>query len=71
MMTYLAVVDTDNTANHFWDDNHVTQVGFDNSGLLIRGSLLLCLAELLDKTHGLALETALEPSTGTGMNDLQ
>ena len=68
--TYLAVVDTDDAANHLGDDNHVTEMGLDDGGLLIRGSLLLGLAELLDETHGLALETALEPSASTGVDDL-
>lgn len=45
-------------------------MGLDDGGLLIRGSLLLGLAELLDETHGLALETALEPSASTGVDDL-
>ena len=45
-------------------------MGLDDGRLLIRGSLLLGLAELLDETHGLALETALEPTAGAGMDEL-
>ena len=66
----LAVVDADDRADHLGNDNHVTEMGLDDGGLLIRGSLLLGLAELLDETHGLALETALEPSASTGVDDL-
>lgn len=45
-------------------------MSLDDSGLLIRGSLSLSLAELLDETHRLALETALEAPAGTSMDDL-
>jgi hypothetical protein len=43
-------------------------VGLDEVGLLVGLGLLLGLAELLDETHGLALETAVESSAGTGVN---
>ena len=45
-------------------------MGLDNGGLLIGGSFLLGFAELLDETHGLALETALEPTTSTSVDEL-
>ena len=68
---HLSVVDTDNATNHLGDDDHVTQVGLDDSGLLIGGSFLLGFAELLDETHGLALETALETTAGAGVDELE
>lgn len=68
--THLSIVDTNHRANHLWDDDHVTKVSLDDSGLLIWGSLSLSLAELLDETHRLALETALEAPAGTGVDDL-
>ena len=68
--TNLAVVDADDGANHLGDDDHVTEVGLDDRGLFVRGRLLLRLAELLDEAHGLALETALEPTAGTGVDEL-
>jgi hypothetical protein len=43
-------------------------VGLDEVGLLVGLGLLLGLAELLDQTHGLALETTVEPSAGTGVD---
>ena len=46
-------------------------MGLDDGGLLIRGSLLLGLTELLDETHGLALETALETAAGAGVDELE
>lgn len=67
--THLSIVDTYNTSNHLWDDNHVTQMGLDNSRLLIWGSFLLGLAQLLNETHRTALETTLEATTGTGVNE--
>jgi len=56
----LAVVDADDTADHFWDDNHVPEVSLDDCRLLIRGSLLFGLAQLFDETHWAALKTTVE-----------
>lgn len=67
---HLAIVDTNNTANHFGNNDHVTKVCLDHSRLLIGGSLFLSLTELLDETHWTALETALEPTASTGVNEL-
>ena len=69
--THLAVVDANDTANHLRDDDHVAQVGLDDSRLLIGGRLLLRLAELLDKTHGAALQTALEPPARASVDELK
>ena len=68
--THLAVVDTNDRANHLGDDDHVTEVSLHDRGLVVRGRLLLRLAKLLDQTHRLALETALEPPAGTSVDDL-
>jgi hypothetical protein len=54
-LTNLSGVDTDNAANHFWDDDHVSQVCSDWVWLLVWLGLLLGLSELLDQTHRLAL----------------
>jgi hypothetical protein len=45
-------------------------MGLDDSGLLIRGSLLLGLAQFLDQTHGLALQSTGEPSPGTRVHNV-
>lgn len=66
----LSRVDTNNGANHLGDDNHVTEVGLDGIRLLVGLSLLLGLAQLLDETHGLALQTAVEASAGAGVDDI-
>lgn len=66
----LAGVDTDDGADHLGEDDHVTKVGLDERGLLVRERLGLCLAELLDQTHRLALKAAVEPSAGAGMDEV-
>lgn len=42
----------------------------DKVWLLIWLGLLLALAELLDQAHGLALETTVKPTTGTGVDNI-
>ena len=69
--THLAVVDADDGADHLGDDDHVAEVGLHDRGLLVGGRLLLGLAELLDEAHGLALQAALEPPAGAGVDDLK
>ena len=70
LVELLSGVDTDDGTDHLWDDDHVTEVGLDEVWLLVWLSLLLCLAELLDEAHWLALETAVETTTGTGVDDV-
>lgn len=66
---HLTVVDTDLGTAHLGNNKHVTKVGSDNSGLLVSGSLLLGLAELLDEAHRLALQAARKASASTGVDD--
>lgn len=70
LVELLTGVDTDDAADHLGDNDHVTEVGLDEVGLLVGASLLLGLAELLDETHGLALQTAVEATTSAGVNDI-
>ena len=70
LVELLTGVDTDDRADHLGDNDHVTEVGLDKVGLLVGLGLLLGLAELLNQTHGLALKTAVEPSAGTGVNEV-
>ena len=56
----LAVVDSNNGSSHLRNDNHVSQVGLDNIRLLIDGAFLLLLAELLDQSHWLTLQSSCE-----------
>lgn len=70
LVELLSGVDTDDAANHLGDDDHVTEVGLDEVGLLVGLGLLLGLAELLDQAHRLALQTAVEPAAGTSVHDI-
>lgn len=70
LVELLSGVDTDNAANHLGDNDHVTEVGLDEVGLLVGAGLLLGLPKLLDETHGLALETAVEPAAGAGVDEV-
>ena len=45
-------------------------MGLDEIWLLVWPSLLLCLTELLDQTHRLALKTTVEATAGTSVNDI-
>jgi hypothetical protein len=64
-------VDTDDRADHLGNNDHVTEMRLDHRGLLVGASLLLGLAELLDEAHRAALESALEPPAGTGVDELR
>ena len=66
----LTVVDTNNGTDHFRNNDHVTEVSLDNFGLFTRGSVLLGSTELLDETHRLTLETTLESSAGTAVDEV-
>lgn len=70
LVELLSRVDTDDGADHLGHDNHVTQVCLDEVRLLVGLGLLLGLAELLDQTHGLALQTAVEATAGARVNDI-
>lgn len=70
LVELLAGVDADDAANHLGDDNHVTEMRLDEIGLLVGLGLLLGLSQLLDQTHGLALQAAVEPTSGTGMDEV-
>lgn len=70
LVKFLARVDTNNATNHLGDDNHISEMCLDKVRLLIWLCLLLSLAQLLDQTHGLALKTSVEPTTGTSVDDI-
>ena len=62
----LAVVDTNVGTDHLRDDDHVTEVGLDDLGLLLRTAGLLGLADALDEGGGLGLQAARETAANTG-----
>lgn len=66
----LSVVDSNDGSDHLWNDDHVSQVGLDRSWLLVGWSVLLGLSEFLDKSHWLSLETSLELSSGTSVDNV-
>lgn len=70
LVEFLSAVDANDAANHFRHDNHVTQVRLDEVRLLVRLGFLLGLAQFLDEAHGLALETAVEATTGTRVHHI-
>jgi len=70
LVELLAGVNANDGADHLGDDNHVTEVGLDELGLLVGLGLLLGLAELLDQAHGAALETTVDAPAGTGVDDI-
>jgi len=71
LVEFLAGVDTNDAANHFRHDDHVSQVCLDQVGLLIGLGVLLCLAQFLDQTHRAALQSTVESTTGAGMEDVE
>lgn len=66
----LTVVDTDNGTNHFWNNDHVSQVGLDNSWLFVGWSVELGLSELVDQVHWLVTQTSGESSSDSGVTEL-
>merc|ERR1712113_16491 len=70
LVELLSGVDTDDAANHFWDNDHISQVSLDQVRFLVWLSLLLGLAELLDETHRLALQTAVESTASTSVDNI-
>lgn len=67
---YLAIVNTDYASDHFGDDDHVSKVGLDNRGFLVRGSFLLGFAQFLDEAHWATLEATVELAAGACVNKL-
>lgn len=70
LVELLTGVDANNGTNHLGDDNHVTKMGLDGVRLLVGLGLLLGLAELLNETHGAALQAAVDPAAGAGVDDI-
>lgn len=66
----LTVVDTNDGTNHLWNNDHVSEVGLDNSWLLVGWSVELGLSELLDEVHWLGTETSGESSSDSGVAEL-
>ena len=67
---HLSIVDTNDGSDHFWHNDHVSQVGLDTAWLLAWRSLLLGLSQALDEGHGLALEPTRHATTGTSSDQV-
>ena len=67
----LSGVDSDDRADHLGNNDHVTEMGLDDVGLLVGFGFLLGLSEFLDQAHWAALEAAVEPSAGAGVDDFE
>lgn len=70
LVEFLAGIDTYDTPNHFWNDDHVSEMCLDEVGFLIGLGFLLGLAKLLNETHRLALQAAVKTTAGTSVNDV-
>lgn len=66
----LSIVNSDDGSDHLWDDDHVSQVRLDRGRLLVGRGILLRLTQFLDKSHGLSLETSLELSSSTSVDNI-
>ncbi|EEQ38890.1 hypothetical protein CLUG_03016 [Clavispora lusitaniae ATCC 42720] len=66
----LTVVDTNQRTNHFWNNNHVSQVGLDNSRLLVSWSSQLSSSQLGNQTHWLGAQTSGESSSDSSTTEL-
>lgn len=66
----LTVVNTNDGTDHFWDNNHVSQVGLDNGRLLIRLGSQLGGSQFVDQTHRLGSQSSGESSSDSGTTQL-
>ena len=70
LIKLLAGINTNHASNHLWYHNHIPQMRLDEVGLLIWLGFLLRLTQLLDQAHGLALQSAVETTASTRVNDV-
>lgn len=66
----LTVVDTNDGADHLWNNNHVSQVGLDNSWLLVSWGSQLGGSQLGNEAHRLGAQTSGESSSDSGTAEL-
>ena len=70
LVEFFAGVDSNDASDHFGHDDHVSEVGLDEVGLLIGFGGLFGFSEFLDQAHGLALQAAVEAAAGAGVDDI-
>lgn len=66
----LTVVNTNNRTDHFWDNDHVSQVSLNNGWLFVWLSSKLSSSQLLDETHWLGVKTSGESSSDSSTAQL-
>lgn len=66
----LTVVDSNDGTDHFWDNDHVSQVGLDSSRLFVRLSGQLGSSQLQDQTLRLGTQTSGESSSNSSRSQL-
>ena len=66
----LAVVNTDDGADHFGHNDHVAQVRLHGLGLVHGPAVLLGLAKACDEALGLGFQTAVDASPGASVDEL-
>ena len=70
----LSVVDTDNTSNHLWYNQHITQMSLYNRWFLTKRNILLGFTQFSNQSHRFTLQPSVNASTSAGMqqsNQLQ
>jgi len=60
---HFAIVNTHHGSNHLGDDDHVTEVSLDNSGLLHIAGLFLGTSQFLQKSHMFTFQPTTEATT--------
>ena len=70
LVELLAGVNTNDTANHFGDNDHVTKVCLDEIWFLVGFGLLLGLSQLLNQAHWFSLKAAVEPAASASVHDI-
>merc|ERR1719453_1532543 len=72
LVEHLAVVHTDDRANHLRQDDHVAEVSLDALGLLASSGVAVLLSgtKALEESVVLPLEAVLEATTGTGVHEV-
>ena len=63
-------VDTNHTSNHLRYDDHVSEMGLDEIGLLIRFSFLLRFSKFLDQAHWFAFQATIESTARACVHDI-
>ena len=70
LVELFAAVDPNHATNHLGHNDHVPQMSLNKVRFLVGLRFLLGFAQLLDQTHGSALEAAVEPAACAGVNDI-